>query len=202
MADKTTIATAFETAGLKPEENAFLLALARFLNNGGTRERAHRLIDLPSRGQNPHVRKDHAIGASGPATPVAAEGQPNCADKAKDVQPPPRPPSAAAKAAAGKAAKMAAQSVLDSFKITMRQGSKVAIGDIPIASYPLLLRGAEKRAWVSSREHLLIKLLKDEADKQAHIPEGALTRDIFKVADVAAKIDAATTLALPRHGQA
>ncbi len=114
---------------------------------------------------------------------------------------PSREPTATDIEAAGDVARQAARTVLDSFRITMRQGSKQAVGDIEVARYPGLLRQLGKRAWVSSREFNLIYLLNERAQKFAHVPAGHTTRDIFNADDVETMIGIATALALPITGQ-
>ncbi len=110
-------------------------------------------------------------------------------------------PSKAAIKAAGYVAKKASQNVLDSFRITMRQGSMEAIGDIRISRYPALLRSLGKRTWVSSREFHLIYLLNMAASKYPQLPAEHTTRDVFTAAEVAEMVKAAADLAAPVAGR-
>lgn len=143
------------------------------------------------------------LGVPTPREPSHAQaGHKSNADKAVAPLPAAREPSKTEVASMGRARLMAARTVLDTFTITMRQGSKVPIGDIPVASYGRLLAAAGKRAWVSSREYNLLFLLKEAAGKQAHIPQGALTRDVFGPDAVKEQIDTATALALPKQAVA
>lgn len=95
------------------------------------------------------------------------------------------------------ASAVVAQSVLDTFRITERQGGKMAIGDLPVSAYARYIRSFGKRAWAFSREYTLVKLLAVEAGKNAHIPEGALTRHIFSAEEMIGLIRTATELAQP-----
>lgn len=218
----------FEKAGISPVEVEFQASIAKFLNNGGSIERAYALLDAaaeklpgeglsrdagnghcdpaPSRQPNDEIEGKQTAAHQGPMIPRPAsspdrgsEGQNFGAHQGQNWRAPSREPNAAQRKAAASVAKKVATTVLDTFSITERQGSKTPIGDVPVSSYGRLLATLGKRAWVSSREYNLIYLLKTEADKQGHIPQGALTRDIFDVKSVEDKISTATDLALPRE---
>ena len=114
--------------------------------------------------------------------------------KGQDSLAPAREPSAAQRRAKGRAVLKAAETVMDSFRITMRQGSMEAVGDIQISRYPSLLRQLKKRRWVSDREFNLIYLLHHKAAKYSQMPEGHTTRDVFKAAEVEDMIKVASAL--------
>ena len=150
--------------------------------NGGGAGHCSRAEDGQSRPARPSPQS-REVGA----TVRELKGQP--------VYAPAREPSAAAVAAKGRAVLKAAETVMDSFRITMRQGSMEAVGDIRVSRYPALLRQLGKRAWVSSREFNLIYLLNKKASKFSQMPEGHTTRDVFKASEVEDMIEAASALA-------
>ena len=125
------------------------------------------------------------------------EGADDSLPKGRSVNAPSREPSEVQIRAAGKVAKAAAQTALDTFSITLRQGSRQMVGDILVSSYPTLVRRLNKRRWVSDREYNLVYLLNEKAEKFAHIPPGHTTRDVFSADDVKGMIKIAAALALP-----
>ncbi len=147
-------------------------------------------------GAGHHASADEGQPASARPSPQSREaGAISRLSKGQGVHAPSREPSAAAVAAKGRAALRSAQTVLDSFRITMRQGSMEAVGDIRVSRYPSLLRQLGKRAWVSSREFNLIYLLNQKALKYSQMPDDHTTRDVFKASEVEDMIEAASALA-------
>lgn len=97
------------------------------------------------------------------------------------------------------AAKARMTSIMDTFAILDRNGERLPIGDIRLTSYDRLIRMTAKRSWSAHREHALLRLLKAETERRAvHYPEGTLTREIFDEAAMAALVETATQLALPK----
>ena len=160
-------------------------------------------MNAPARQQNgdgaglDHHSDEGQPSLARPSPQSREAGAIRCVPAGRILPAPAREPSAAAVAAKGRAVLMSAQSVLDTFRITERQGSMTAIGDVKISSYGRLMRTLGKRSWVSSREYNLICLLKAEADKIAYIPEGFTARDIFDTKLVEEKIRMASQLAQP-----
>jgi hypothetical protein len=91
-----------------------------------------------------------------------------------------------------------ARSVLDTFAIIDRNGERLPIGDIRIASYDRIIRMTSRRSWSATREHHVMVLLKAEAERRAaYIPDEATTRDIFDAESVERLLTMATTMATP-----
>lgn len=110
----------------------------------------------------------------------------------------PAAPSLTQIAGAKYAAAIVAKSVLDSFAIIDRNGERLPVGDIYVSSYGRLITMTAKRSWRAHREHHLIVLLKNEAERRAaFIPADAKTRDIFDAKTVEHLLTMATTLANP-----
>ncbi len=91
---------------------------------------------------------------------------------------PVREPNQTERASALRAAKAVAESVYDTFKITDRQGSRLAVGDVLASRWASIAKHTGKRAWVGGRESELAIILDAYVSKQAHVPDDAKTRDI------------------------
>lgn len=241
----TTMQMAMAKAGFGTRaESRFRVALAEYLNNGGTLERARQIVDeieLPGgglahravgqglhapawqpngdgMGHNAVAGNGHGISARPSPTESSTGGHTTSAGKAADMLPPaaatdregaghfgrapkagevmpaPREPSAADR----RAMAMVARSIAGlHFEITLRQGSKMAIGDIYIESIGRLHHQVGRRTWVSSREYNLLTLLKAHAENQAFTPPGAKVRDVLTDAEADKMIALATEMATP-----
>jgi len=135
---ETAFSAAFTKLGVRPEDLEFDVAIARYLCNGGTIERAHARIDaaatrLPgghrtdaSNGQQRTAdRQFNSLGGQVPeadsqsdsaaqGTPIAGEdGHNGRVDQATYQLPPPREPTPEQLAAARKAREHAAKSIFD-----------------------------------------------------------------------------------------
>lgn len=88
--------------------------------------------------------------------------------------------------------------VLDTFAIIDRNGERLPVGQIYIHSYARLIKMTAKRSWRASREHALLQLLKEAADRKGVIPNDAKTEDIFEVKEFEALLDTATRIATPQ----
>lgn len=160
--------------------------------------------EQPGTGQTGNAQAGHRAAsrsrlanAGKPASETGAvEGLP----KGHANSSPAREPSRGAVTAAAMVARKAAQTVLDTFHITERNGAKTAVGDIRLDRCGTLLRTLGKRAWVSEREYNLIYLLKREADKFPSLPTDGRVRDVFTAEQVAATIKAAADLTHGRIG--
>lgn len=152
MKSETALGAAFHRAGFIARETRFGIALAEFLNNGGTIQRAHELVDMAAEkmgggGQQRGAGKADPAVPAAPRTNDAAKGLAGVAEKAARTVPAasperngaghasladkagpstPRPVSPAYIAAAKAGAEKIARTVLDSFKV--RDGR--SIGDV------------------------------------------------------------------------
>ena len=204
MTDITEAMSGADKAGavvLAVAEQDFVNATSSYLQRGGTIERARMLLDeaaekLPGNGRTGIANGSLKVGAE--------TGQPNrdgadqgCVAENGQVAGvrPVREPSKDQRAAAKRVANTAAKSILDTFKITMRQGSVVPIGDMQIGSLRRIAEWHNKKAWVSGKEAEVLYILADKAARQAHLPDGAVVRDVFGVADVTQVIEEATKIA-------
>lgn len=188
----TAISAALSEAGITAEDNALLLALARFRNNGGSYEQACALVET-SYGDDAKARKQFKNGAAGhipraekandrlPAAPTLRNraGRSRIADKANlNV---PRPVSTAERRASMAAHRLAAKSVLDSFKL--RNGR--AIGDLAFCEL-------ESLRFDNAREAAVIRQVQKHC---ANAPGNALVRDMIKASDLQRFIQKAAEVA-------
>lgn len=188
----TAISAALSEAGITAEDNALLLALARFRNNGGSYEQACALVET-AYGDDEKARKQFKNGATGltsfaekvisplPAAPTLRNraGHSNSADTARlDV---PRPVSSAERRARLAAHRLAGKSVLDSFKL--RNGR--AIGDMAFCEL-------ESLRFDNAREAAVIRQVQKHC---ANAPGNALVRDMIKASDLQRFIQKAAEVA-------
>lgn len=134
-----------------------------------------------------------------PATPLAGaddKDQSNCDIQRRPVPsaPVPRPRPRQVKHHAV-ATQTIAKSIFDEFKFTLRQGSKMSVGDFFFTSLPRFEKNSRKRGWVSERETCLAVLIMGWEDKQAHLPVGARVRDVMDSETLEAFIEQATIMA-------
>ncbi len=96
---------------------------------------------------------------------------------------PSREPTSVQRKAEAKVAELVATSVMDTFKITERQGTRTAIGDVPATEKAWLRIAARtgKGAWVSGRESEFATIMAAHMTKQVYIPPGSKTRDVVNV---------------------
>jgi hypothetical protein len=187
----TVFAEKFKAQGVEPRDVRLNMAIAEFQNNGGTYERALRLLraayekgslgqlagaakannplPLTSRtnddeGQRSRADKANLIVPS--SSPNQGKGQPMSADKAMHSMPSPLSLSIA------KAAhKAVAKTVLDSFKV--RDGR--SIGDLAFCEL-------EGLRFENAREASVIRQIQKH---YANAPGNALVRDMIKESDLA-----------------
>ena len=139
-----------------------------------------------------HVEIDAQIG-NAPATPLAGaddkDHSPSDAQKTLVPSAPvPRPRQVKHHAVA---TQTVAKSIFDEFKVTLRQGSRVEIGDIYFAGLPSLVKQSGKRAWISDRENEIFRQILSWSRIQAHIPKGSRIRDVMDVKTLEAFIEGA-----------
>jgi hypothetical protein len=189
---------AFIRAGVSPLENEFLIALAKYLANGGTVQRAYELIELSGEKDRLNVADKACCSLPLTRQPYREEAdQSASAAKASGRLPAPREPSVAARNAARTARAAAAQSVLDTFKISIAGGAGLVLGDIPVDALPRLIATTGRTAWITSRQHHLLHTIKSHVDKQAHIPKDAKVRDVIRPDLANQMIDSASSEASP-----
>lgn len=136
-------------------------------------------------------------GISRPS-PNSREAGASCsAPKGSAPRSPAREPTAAAKRAAKAVARVEAQTVLDRFKLTERNGAKTVIGDISIARLDSLGFYAAKREFVAGHERHLVALMRKEIARFPHVPKEARVRDILDAETVERLIQEAKELAMP-----
>ncbi len=92
---------------------------------------------------------------------------------------PVREPSKGQREAAKRVGDKLATSVLDTFKITERQGGRTAVGDLRAHGLGPMWKQRSKRVWVGAREVELIRILDSLIGKHAHVPQDALVRDVL-----------------------
>ena len=197
----TVFAEKFKAQGVEPRDVRLNMAIAEFQNNGGTYERALRLLraayEKGSRGQiadavngqmrgSSTSRTNDDEGQSGSAekaivivpssSPIQGQGLQRSADKAKEALPSPLSLSIA------KAARTAvARTVLDSFKV--RDGR--AIGDLAFCEL-------ESLRFENAREAAVLRLIQKH---YANAPGNAIVRDLIKESDLERFIQTAAQIA-------
>lgn len=72
------------------------------------------------------------------------------------------------------------QTLLDTFRVTDRQGSRIPIGDIYLASVDTWAERMGRNAWINAREReLMLMISAAAATKVAYRPSDARVRDVF-----------------------
>lgn len=82
-------------------------------------------------------------------------------------------------------------SILDTFRVTARQGSRTPIGDVYISSVGQWAERMGKNAYVNARERELMLMIHAACSKQARIPADAKVRDIFSAEEILGFINTA-----------
>ena len=77
------------------------------------------------------------------------------------------------------ASKMLAKRLLNDFKVTLRQGSRVSYGSVRVASLPRMFKQYGKRIWVSEREKEVVRQTIEFTKRQARLPKDALVSDVI-----------------------
>ena len=153
--------------------------------------------DSPKRGADGgHLSSDaHPSPASTAPQPIAnGEGQTPGGTHAETARPV-REPSKGQIIAAKRAAVVQAGSVFDTFRITERQGSRVAVGDVKAHAWGRMARNNVKSTYVKAMETELCLIMAAYVDKQAHVPAGADTRDILSKEIMEAAIEESKRIA-------
>ena len=125
---------------------------------------------------------------SAPVTDLSGFAQPlaGADDKGQDIDdthlpfapsaPAPRPRQPKHHAAASE---VLTKSLLDEFKVTLRQGSRVTYGGVRLASLPRMYKQYGKGIWVKEREREVLRQTIELAKKQSYLPEDAEVRDLL-----------------------
>lgn len=206
MRNETTMGAAFQSAGFLARETAFNVALARFLNNGGTIARAHELVDMAAEkmgdgGRTGSAAEAREVMPTAPRTDDDAKGRRNSADEAivrvpassperngaghdrfadKAASGMPRPVSQSYIAAAKAGAQKIATTVLDSYKV--RDGRP--IGDIRIGELERL-RSANAMEAAVLRQIQRLGYADPNMTVRMIVDHDTLARMIQKAAEVA-----------------
>lgn len=131
---------------------------------------------------------------SAPSSIASETGHVKC-DAHQGTARPAREPTTVQHETDARVAKLVAVSVMDTFKVTERQGTRTSIGDLPVRRLAQLARQVGKKAWVGGREAELLLICDAYVKKQARVPAEALVRDILSVDLVNAAIDKAAEIA-------
>jgi hypothetical protein len=207
MRNETVVGEAFRRAGVHAPEARFRVALAEYLNNGGTVARARELVDaaaerMGSEGQTIGAAKADLRAPSSPRANDDAKGQSTAADDAAEPMPAassperngagqqkvadkagfdvPRPVSALYVAAAKIGAKQLATTVLDSFKV--RDGRP--IGDVRIGELETM-RTANVREAAVLRQIQRLGYADANMTVRALVDHDTLAKMIQKAAEIA-----------------
>jgi hypothetical protein len=193
----TAMADAFEKNGLTKTDAEFDIAISKYLNSGGTIDRAYHRLNVAaakmsgmgqcaivtgqSRGAQTRqqveggeayrtVPDGHCFAATSPSSNRGGDGRnPSAQERPFVVASPVREPTASQRSAALSAAKVASISVMDTLKIDGR-----SIGDWTVAE-------ARKRGHDKTREGYILTAA---ARVVANAPANALIRDVVKVREL------------------
>ena len=123
-----------------------------------------------------------------PATPLSGFAQPLAGADDKGQREDDTQPEAAPSAPAPRprqpihhaaASEVLTKSLLDEFKVTLRQGSRVSYGGVRLASLPRMYRQYGKGIWVKEREREVVRQTIELGKKQSYLPEDAEVRDLL-----------------------
>ena len=146
--------------------------------NGDARRRS--APDSPKRGADGgQISGDAQSWPASTAPQQIANGEGHATrDAHTAIARPVREPSKGQIAAAKRVGDKLATSIMDTFKITERQGSRIAVGDVKAHSWGRMAKSNAKSTWVRARETELCIIMSAFVNKQAHVPKDANTRDI------------------------
>ena len=87
------------------------------------------------------------------------------------------------------------RSQMDSYMITLRQGSRLAIGDMPVSRLAAYVAHSYRHALTSIEENEVVRHVLETVKAQAHVPAGAKVREVMDPKELDRIINAAQMLA-------